>query len=201
MKCPNWIGNEQNIPFLPDEAKMVSKPMAAMIWRNCSPIFFSSSSPLTNSSSSSHPHPCSRCKFVLVQARPQLINRSRFLSPPSPAVSSFLFKEGKLQLNPSNPSPPPPLKRRPRSSITHLSDLLAAAEQEQLLTCVRTATSRHRWWKSLLKSNTLVRLPALPSSYQLPVLWNKRGETQSILIKPAKERYLNWMFSFESAKN
>ena len=118
MSKENWQGPyEQNILFLPDEAKMVRKPMAAMIWRNCSPISsssssltHSSSSSLTGSSSASHPHPCSRCKFVLVQARPQLINRSRFLSPPSSSSEHLPPQGGETPAKPEQPITSPPAK-------------------------------------------------------------------------------------------
>lgn len=50
-------------------------------------------------------------------------------------------------------------------------------------------TSRHRWWKSWWKPNTFVRHLAVPSSNQPHnSLKQKTGQTQPILIKPAKER-------------
>merc|ERR1719220_2433616 len=117
-----------------------------MIWRNCSPIFFfSSSSSLTSCSSSSHPHLSSRCKFVLVQARPQLINRSRFLSRPSsfPGSEHLPLQGGETPaLKPEQPITSPP-----RSSITHnhLSGGAICWQQNRnllpkrgLSTCVRT---------------------------------------------------------------
>ena len=88
------------------------------------------------------------------------------LNPPS---STFLLNEGKLQLNPNNPSP----KDLPRTKDPNHSHSLQVPEQELAaekwpIVNMREngKTSLHRWWKSWSKPNTFVRHLAVPSSNQ-----------------------------------